>query len=45
IFDALRADFGKIVFVISQDIEKEFNEVILPKFSDKVEIDYVFQET
>lgn len=45
IFDALRADFEKIVFVISQDIEKEFNEVILPKFSDKVEIDYVFQET
>lgn len=45
IFDALRADFGKIVFVISQDIEKEFKEVILPKFSNKVEVDYVFQET
>jgi len=45
IYDALKADFGKIVFVIRQDIEKEFNEVILPKFSDKVEVDYVFQET
>ncbi|MCK4466696.1 MAG: nucleotidyltransferase [Bacteroidales bacterium] len=44
IYDALKADFGKIVFVIRQDIEKEFNEVILPKFSDKVEVDYVFQE-
>ncbi len=45
IYDALKADFGKIVFVIRQDIEKEFNEVILPEFSDKVEVDYVFQET
>lgn len=45
IYDALKADFGKIVFVISQDIEKEFNEIILPRFSDKVEVDYVFQET
>lgn len=44
IYDALKADFVKIVFVISQDIEKEFNEVILPRFSDKVEVDYVLQE-
>ena len=44
IYDALRAGFEKIVFVIHKDIEKEFNELIQPKFSDKVEVDYVLQE-
>jgi len=44
IYDALKAGFEKIIFVLHKDIEEEFNELILPKFSDKVEVDYVLQE-
>src|SRR4030042_3229742 len=44
VFDAKRAGFGKVVFVIRKDIEKEFNEVFIEKLSKHIEIDYVFQE-
>ena len=44
VFDAKRAGFGKIVFVIRKDIEKEFNEVFIKNLSRHIEIDYVFQE-
>jgi len=44
VFDAKRAGFGKVVFVIRKDIEKEFNEVFIKNLSRHIEIDYVFQE-
>ncbi len=44
VFDAKRAGFGKIVFVIRKDIEKEFNEVFIEKLSRQIDVDYVFQE-
>jgi len=44
VYDAIRAGFRKILFVIRRDIEKEFQEVIIDKLSDHVEVDYVFQE-
>ncbi len=44
VFDAKRAGFGKVVFVIRKDIEKEFNEVFIENLSRYIEIDYVFQE-
>jgi UTP-glucose-1-phosphate uridylyltransferase len=44
IYDAIRAGFGKIVFVIRKDIEEEFKEVIISRLSDKVEVDYCLQE-
>ncbi len=44
IYDAIKAGFGKVVFVIRQNIEAEFKEVFYGKFSDKVDIDYVLQE-
>ena len=31
VFDALRAGFGKIVFVIRKDFEEEFREKVLKK--------------
>jgi UTP-glucose-1-phosphate uridylyltransferase len=43
IYDAIRAGFGKVVFVIRKSIEADFKEVF-SKFSDKIEIEYVFQE-
>jgi NDP-sugar pyrophosphorylase family protein len=44
IFDAIRAGFGKIVFVIRRDIEEQVKERFVEKLQDKIEVDYVFQE-
>ena len=44
IYDALRAGFGKIVFVIRHDIERAFREAIGSKFEKRAPVEYVFQE-
>ena len=44
IYDAIRAGFGKVVFVIRESIEEAFKEKIGDKFSDKIEVAYAFQE-
>jgi choline kinase len=44
VYDAIRAGFGKVVFVIRRDIEKDFNEIFINKLKKFIEIDYVFQE-
>lgn len=43
IYDAIRAGFGKVVFVIRKSIEADFKEVF-NKFSSHIEVEYVFQE-
>ncbi|WP_181304545.1 sugar phosphate nucleotidyltransferase [Rufibacter sp. XAAS-G3-1] len=44
IYDAIRAGFGKVVFVIRKSIENEFKAIMLNKFSGQIEVDYVLQE-
>ncbi|MBN2215702.1 MAG: nucleotidyltransferase [Bacteroidales bacterium] len=44
VFDAKRAGFSKVIFVIRKDIEKEFIEVFIKNLSKHIEIDYLFQE-
>jgi len=44
IFDARRAGFGKVVFVIRKEIEKPFKETIGTRFEKRIAVDYVFQE-
>jgi hypothetical protein len=44
IFDAVRAGFGKVVFIIRKDIENDFREVFISKLEKHIEVDYVFQE-
>jgi dTDP-glucose pyrophosphorylase len=44
IYDALRAGFGKVVFVIRRDIEQPFKESIGSRFEARILIEYVFQE-
>ncbi len=44
IYDAIRAGFGKIVFVIRKDIEEQVKERFVEKLQDKIIVDYVFQE-
>jgi NDP-sugar pyrophosphorylase family protein len=43
IFDALRAGFRKLVFVIRKDIEQQFREIVGARFEKRVAVDYVFQ--
>ena len=44
IYDAIRAGFGKIVFVIRRDIEDQVKERFVNRLKGKIEVDYVFQE-
>jgi dTDP-glucose pyrophosphorylase len=44
IFDAMRAGFGKLVFVIRHDIESAFREAIGARFEKRLPVEYVFQE-
>lgn len=43
IFDAIRAGFGKVIFVISPKMEKEFVTSYVKKFPASLEVDYVIQ--
>jgi hypothetical protein len=44
IFDAMRAGFGKLVFVIRKDIEQQFREIIGARFEKRIAVEYVYQE-
>jgi len=44
IYDAIRAGFGKVVFVIRHDFEKAFREKIGNKFEGVIDIHYAFQD-
>lgn len=45
VYDAVRAGFGRVVFVIRHSFEKEFREAFnSARFGGKIEVDYVFQE-
>ena len=43
VFDALRAGFGKVVFIIRPDFEDAFRTGVGAKFADKIAVDYAFQ--
>ena len=44
IYDAMKAGFGKIVFVIRASFEKDFKTVVINKFKDLIDTEIVFQE-
>jgi UTP-glucose-1-phosphate uridylyltransferase len=44
IYDALRAGFGKVMFVIRKDIEQAFKQAVGDRFERHVAVEYVFQE-
>lgn len=45
VYDAIRAGFGKVVFVIRGFFAKEFKEVFNEeRFAGKIKVDFVFQE-
>lgn len=44
VYDALRAGFGKIVFVIRHDFEEEFRKKIISKYEGQIDVEVVFQD-
>ena len=44
IFDALRAGFGRVVFVIRRDIEQTFREMVGAKWEKRISCAYAFQD-
>ncbi len=44
VFDAIRAGFGKVVFVIRRDFEELFRTQIGSKFEGRIAVDYAFQD-
>lgn len=44
IYDALKAGFDKIVFIIRRDLEKDFREVIGNRIEKVARVEYAFQE-
>ncbi|MBP5171952.1 MAG: nucleotidyltransferase, partial [Bacteroidales bacterium] len=45
IFDAARAGFGKVVFVIRHQFEEDFRTKIASKYQGILPVEIVFQET
>jgi dTDP-glucose pyrophosphorylase len=43
VFDAKRAGFGKVVFVIRRDFEEEFKTKVGSRFDGHIAVDYAFQ--
>jgi dTDP-glucose pyrophosphorylase len=43
IYDALRAGFGKLVFIIRKDIEEPFKQTVGARFEKQAQVEYVFQ--
>lgn len=44
IYDAIRAGFDKVVFIIRKDFAEQFKNIFEPKLSGKIKTEYVYQE-
>lgn len=44
VFDAAKAGFTKVVFVIKHAIEADFKEMVGKRIANKIKVEYVFQE-
>ncbi len=44
IFDAIRAGFGKVVFIIREEFGQNFKSIFEPKLKGKIKTEYVYQE-
>jgi NDP-sugar pyrophosphorylase family protein len=44
IYDAIRAGFKKVVFIIRKEFAKDFQNIFEPKLKGRVSVDYVYQE-
>ena len=44
IYDAIKAGFKKVVFIIRKDFADDFRDIFEPKLNGKIETSYVYQE-
>ncbi len=44
VFDAIRAGFGKVVFIIREDFAEAFKSTVGARFAGRIEVDYAFQK-
>ncbi len=44
IFDAIRAGFGKVVFIIRKEFAENFRTIFEPKLKNRIVTEYVYQE-
>ena len=44
VYDAIRAGFNKVVFIIRRDFEKEFKSQITSKYEGSIQVEFAFQE-
>ena len=44
VYDAIRAGFGKVVFIIRRDFEQEFKDKVGAKYSGRIAVDYCYQD-
>ena len=44
VYDAMKAGFGKVVFVIKKENEADFREALGDRISNHIEVDYAFQD-
>ncbi|MFR7353296.1 sugar phosphate nucleotidyltransferase, partial [Anaerococcus obesiensis] len=44
IYDAIKAGFNKVVFIIRKDIEEDFKEIIGNRIEKIVEVEYAYQD-
>ena len=44
VYDAIRAGFGRVVFIIREDFADAFREGVGARFAGRIQVDYVFQK-
>src|SRR6188474_71921 len=44
VYDAIRAGFGRVVFIIREDFAEAFRQGVGSRFADRIEVDYAFQK-
>lgn len=44
VFDALRAGFGRVVFLIRRELEAAFRGQMLPRYAGRADVEFAFQE-
>src|SRR5215475_7805286 len=44
VYDAIRAGFGKVVFIIRKEFADNFRSIFEPKLKGRIKTEYVFQE-
>ena len=44
VYDAIRAGFGRVVFIIREDFAEAFRQGVGARFADRIQVDYAFQK-